>query len=323
MNASNNAVRRHPHGCSQQRDLAPAGGERDHVLVIDADPAEALRSAEALGQGSLRPFQVSRAATFAAATQRLRDTRYDAIVLDLSLPDRRGMDAVQTMLTAAPDTAVVILSGLDDEALALEAVRLGAQDCLPKASDRAALRRAVRHAIERKRIEHELCQRAKLDPLTGLPNRLLFRDRLAQAVQRIDRDQRAVALIFIDLDGFKAINDRYGHATGDRLLVAVADRLRRAVRRTDTVARLGGDEFAVILEAVRHPDDAARVAEQALLSLRETFGIDGRAIELGASLGVAFTAHASEVPDALTHRADVAMYRAKARGGTRYQLAAA
>ena len=300
--------------------------ESYHVLLVDHDLADATLTADSLGessmgQSSMGRFTVSRVATFADAAKRLRSVRYDAVLLDLVLPDRQGLEAVQAVLAIAPDIPLVVLTGRDDERLALEAVRCGAQDCLIKGQgDAALLRRAVRHAIERKRIERELSQLAKFDPLTGLPNRLLFHDRLAQAVQRIDRRDHAVALIFIDLDGFKAVNDRYGHAIGDRLLVAVAGRLRRVVRRTDTVARLGGDEFTIILEGLRHADDAARVAEQALLSLREAFEIGGAVIELGASLGVAIASHASDVPDALTHRADAAMYRAKARGGTGYQF---
>jgi diguanylate cyclase (GGDEF)-like protein len=295
--------------------------ESYHVLLVDGSPADAIHAANILGQSSIGRFTVSRVASFAAAAERLRRTRYDAVLLDLALPDRQGLEAVKAMLAVAPDIALVVLSRGDDERLALEAVRLGAQDCLIRGQgDCALLRRAVRHAIERKRIERELSQLAKFDPLTGLPNRLLFHDRLAQAVQRIDRRDHVVALIFIDLDGFKAVNDRYGHATGDRLLVAVAERLRSVVRRTDTVARLGGDEFTIILEGLGHPDDAARVAEQALLSLRQAFEIGGAVIELGASLGVAIASHASDVPDVLTHRADAAMYRAKARGGTAYQL---
>ncbi len=300
--------------------------ESYHVLLVDHDLADATLTADnlgqsSMGQSSMGKFTVSRVATFAVAAKRLRSVRYDAVLLDLVLPDRQGLEAVQAVLAIAPDIPLVVLTGRDDERLALEAVRCGAQDCLIKGQgDAALLRRAVRHAIERKRIERELSQLAKFDPLTGLPNRLLFHDRLAQAVQRIDRRDHAVALIFIDLDGFKAVNDRYGHAIGDRLLVAVAGRLRRVVRRTDTVARLGGDEFTIILEGLRHADDAARVAEQALLSLREAFEIGGAVIELGASLGVAIASHASDVPDALTHRADAAMYRAKARGGTGYQF---
>jgi diguanylate cyclase (GGDEF)-like protein len=306
---------------SQQRDLPMRALESHHVLLVGGSPADAILTANVLGQGSTGRFSVSRVATFGAAAERLARTRYDAVLLDLALPDRQGLDAVRAMLAIAPDTPLVAMSRRDDERLALEVVRQGAQDCLTRGQgDASLLRRAVRHAIERKRIERELSHLAKFDPLTGLPNRLLFHDRLAQAVQRIDRRDHAVALIFIDLDGFKAVNDRYGHAIGDRLLVAVAGRLRRVVRRTDTVARLGGDEFTIILEGLRHADDAARVAEQALLSLRQTFEIGGAVIELGASLGIAIAAHATEVPETLTRRADAAMYRAKARGGTGYQL---
>jgi two-component system, cell cycle response regulator len=295
--------------------------ESYHVLLVDDNLDDAILTADILGQGSLGRFTVSRAATFAEAKQRLSSARYDAVLLDLILPDVEGLEAVKAVLAIAPDVPLVVLSGLDDERLALEAVLNGAQDYLIKGQgDAALLRRAIRHAIERKRVERELSQLAKFDPLTGLPNRLLFRDRLAQAVQRIDRRDQVVALIFIDLDGFKAVNDRYGHATGDRLLKAVAGRLCRLVRRTDTVARLGGDEFTIILEGLRHADDAARVAEQVLRSLRQSFELGGLVIELGASLGVAIASHATEVPDMLTHRADVAMYRAKARGGTGYQF---
>jgi diguanylate cyclase (GGDEF)-like protein len=319
-NGSADTKRRRPGRHASKRTLTVATHGSYHVLLVDGEPADALRSAEILRQGSIGRFRISRVATFAAAAEALCETRYDAVVLDLELPDRRGVEAVKGMLAIAPGMPLVVLSRLDDERLALQAMQHGAQDCLSKGTDLALLRRAVRHAIERKRFEHELCQLAKFDPLTGLANRLLFYDRLTHAVQRIDRDHRSVALIFIDLDGFKAINDRYGHATGDRLLVAVADRLRAVVRRTDTVARLGGDEFTVILEGLRYPEDAARVAEEMLLSLGAPFEIDGVVIEVGASLGVAIASHATEMPEALTHRADTAMYRAKARGGTRYQF---
>jgi diguanylate cyclase (GGDEF)-like protein len=293
------------------------------VLLIGGDPADAARTAGLLAQGGIGRFTVSRIGTVAAAAESLRRRPCDAVLLDLARSDHAGLDAVKAVLAIAPDIPLVVLGRLD-ERLALEAVRSGAQDYLVEGQgDGGLLRRAVRHAIERKRIERELSQLAKLDPLTGLPNRTLFRDRLAQAVQRLDRRDHVMALIFIDLDGFKAVNDRYGHATGDRLLEAVAARLRRVVRRTDTLARLGGDEFTIILEGLRHRDDAARVAEQALFSLRQSFEVDGEVIELGASLGVAIASHATEMPDALTRRADAAMYRAKARGGTRYQFAAA
>jgi diguanylate cyclase (GGDEF)-like protein len=308
-------------GLSQRRDETMAAFECYEVLLVDGNLADAVLAADILGQGTIDRFQVSRAASFEEAARRLSGTRYDAILVDLMLPDHEGLDAVKAMLALAPDIPLVVLSAVDDERLALEAVLNGAQDYLIKGqSDAALLRRAVRHAIERKRVERELSHLARYDPLTGLPNRLLFRDRLAQAVQRIDRRDHVVALIFIDLDGFKAVNDRYGHAIGDRLLRAVAGRLSAVVRRSDTVARLGGDEFTIILEGLRHPDDAARVAEKALACLRTPFNLGGMVVSLGASLGVAIACHPQEIPDALTSRADAAMYRAKAEGGTGYQF---
>jgi PleD family two-component response regulator len=170
--------------------------ESYHVLLVDDHLADAALTAECLGRGSLGRFIVSRATTFAEAARRLSSVCYDAILLDLILPDIEGVAAVKAVLAIAPDVPLVVLSGLDDERLALEAVLNGAQDYLIKGQgDGALLRRAIRHAIERKRVERELSHLAKFDPLTGLPNRLLFRDRLAQAVQRIDRRDHVVALI--------------------------------------------------------------------------------------------------------------------------------
>ena len=229
------------------------------------------------------------------------------------LPDLEGLEAVKAMLALAPDVPLVVLSAVDDERLALEAVLNGAQDYLIKGQgDAALLRRAIRHAIERKRVERELSQLAKFDPLTGLPNRLLFRDRLAQAVQRIDRRDHVVALIFIDLDGFKAVNDRYGHAIGDRLLKAVAGRLCRVVRRTDTVAPPGRRR---VHDHPRGPSPSRRRrpgrragAAQPSPAVRARRRRDRARRQPGRRDRI----HATEIPDALTRRADAAMYRAKA-----------
>jgi diguanylate cyclase (GGDEF)-like protein len=161
---------------------------------------------------------------------------------------------------------------------------------------------------------------AHKDDLTGLYNRRLLSELFEGSWDAVVASHPELSLIMVDLDGFKSVNDRYGHAIGDRLLRAVAGRLCGVVRRTDTVARLGGDEFTIILEGLRHPDDAARVAEKALVSLRAPFKLDGMEVNLGASLGVAIACHPQEIPDALTSRADAAMYRAKAEGGTGYQF---
>ena len=170
----------------------------------------------------------------------------DLVLLDLTLPDASGLDGLRRVRAAAPEIPVVVLSGSHDEDLALRAVQAGAQDFLMKgAVDAMTLSRAIRYAVERQLAEQRLTRMALRDPLTGLPNRALFADRLEQAVARRARGEEPLrlALLFIDLNGFKTVNDRFGHLAGDELLVEVGQRLRAELRGSDTVARLGGDEF--------------------------------------------------------------------------------
>ena len=178
---------------------------------------------------------------------------------------------------------------------------------------------------ERERAEALLAHQAFHDPLTGLANRVLFRERVEHALARAGRNAERVTVLFVDLDGFKTVNDSLGHATGDRLLVHVAERLLNATRGSDTVARLGGDEFAILLENVRETADTVRVAERAGSALAAPFRIDGAELVLGASIGIARAepegdGTPSERADALLRDADVAMYEAKAQGKGRYAL---
>jgi diguanylate cyclase (GGDEF)-like protein/PAS domain S-box-containing protein len=174
-----------------------------------------------------------------------------------------------------------------------------------------------RDVTERKRLEHQLTHQAFHDPLTGLANRALFIDRVNHASQRRD-DGRRVAVLFMDLDDFKTINDSLGHVAGDLVLRAVSERLRAALRPEDTVARLGGDEFAVLLEHA-DPEVARAVADRLLEALDAPFEIGGRQVRIGASIGAAFAADGGNA-DALLRNADVAMYTAKGRGKGRIEL---
>jgi diguanylate cyclase (GGDEF)-like protein len=154
------------------------------------------------------------------------------------------------------------------------------------------------------------------DDLTGLPNRRLLRDRLHQALAQALRYERQVALLLLDLDGFKGVNDRLGHGAGDNLLVAVAERLSACVRAADTVCRYGGDEFVIMLPAVERRSMAEAVVAKMQQRLTEPYRIDGFDIRVGASLGVVFYPAHGRTPDELLKRADAALYRAKtARGG--------
>ncbi len=173
---------------------------------------------------------------------------------------------------------------------------------------------------ERKEAEKTIYQLAYFDPLTRLPNRRLFQDRLQQALLVAQREDLKVAVLFLDLDRFKIINDSRGHAAGDMLLQAVAKRLQSCIRREDTLARLGGDEFAVILGQIKHPDEAAVVAEKLLAALSQAFAVEGNQCFTSASIGISlFPDDASNCEQLLKH-ADSAMYHAKRKGRNRFQF---
>ena len=167
---------------------------------------------------------------------------------------------------------------------------------------------------ERKALEERLRHQALHDHLTGLPNRTLLMDRVSHALVRAERRETKVAVLFMDLDNFKYVNDSLGHEAGDRLLVEVAERLRDCLRAEDTVARLGGDEFAILLEDLEREQEASAVAGQVAQTLQPPILIDDREIFVTTSIGVAFGTCREDRPEVLLREADVAMYRAKAGG---------
>ena len=171
------------------------------------------------------------------------------ILLDLSLPDATGLEGLKAVRARAPLVPIVVLSGEDNEDVAVQAVHEGAQDYLVKRhADGHLLARAIHYAVERKRAELELAHQVTHDSLTGLPNRTLFLERLGLTLARVERSDRACAVLFVDLDRFKTVNENLGHDVGDRLLRAAGDRLRTLVRPSDTVARFGGDEFMILCD---------------------------------------------------------------------------
>ncbi|HEV2368483.1 MAG TPA: GGDEF domain-containing protein, partial [Acidimicrobiales bacterium] len=180
--------------------------------------------------------------------------------------------------------------------------------------DAVAAERSLRRESEKRARE------ALRDPLTRLPNRALFLDRLARAVSRARRAGNSVAVLFMDMDGFKVVNDTMGHATGDDLLRAVASRLAHAVRARDTVARLGGDEFAVLMNDVDSVESTFAVAERIREALAPSIHVGGRVVNIGVSIGIAIGPRPDESPDVLLRDADLAMYRAKAEEPGGYRL---
>jgi diguanylate cyclase (GGDEF)-like protein len=180
--------------------------------------------------------------------------------------------------------------------------------------------RDQRDELEAQRVE--LLRLASHDELTGLPLARLALDRLEMALHAAQRRGEKVGVLFVDLDGFKAVNDRHGHLAGDALLRAVAQRLRAAVRAEDTVARVGGDEFVVVAVEQRHHDDALRVAHKLVDEIGRPFVVGGATVRVGASVGLAMFPDDAPDAESLRRRADAAMYRAKNAGGARVVTAA-
>lgn len=161
---------------------------------------------------------------------------------------------------------------------------------------------------------------AEHDSLTGLPNRLLLNDRLNHAIAAASRTASLMAMLFLDLDGFKHINDSLGHSAGDRLLKSVAERLQRCVRTPDTVSRQGGDEFVVLLQDIRHAEDAAITAERMLKSVMEPHGVDSSELHVTASIGISIYPDDGVNAETLLKNADAAMYQAKESGHHSYRF---
>ena len=173
----------------------------------------------------------------------------------------------------------------------------------------------MREVTERKTAEEQLRRNAFHDSLTGLPNRLLFMERLSQTVERAKEDKsRCFALLFLDLDRFKVINDSLGHMIGDQLLIAIARRLEACLSQHDMVARLGGDEFTILLEDIQQDSDATRIAERVQQALATPFNLSGHEVFTSASIGITLSSTAFDRPEDLLRGADIAMYRAKAQG---------
>jgi diguanylate cyclase (GGDEF)-like protein len=302
--------------------------EAVRVLLVEDNPGDRRLVEEMLRDG--------RDETVLTPVGRLADAEpevarglADLVLLDLSLPDAEGLDGLRRLRAVAPEVPVVVLSGLADERVALAAVQAGAQDYLMKDEvDGATLGRAIRHALERQRAERRLARLALRDALTGLPNRVLFADRLEQALarhaRRTARGEAAdghVVVMFVDLDGFKAVNDRLGHGAGDELLMQVARRLRSELRGSDTVARLGGDEFTVLCEGV--PDEAAAMtlAVRMGAAVAEPMMLADGPAAVSAAVGVAIAGAGDHDGATLLRRADAAMYDAKRGGRGRAALA--
>jgi diguanylate cyclase (GGDEF)-like protein/PAS domain S-box-containing protein len=425
---------------------------RSVILLIENDPATAKAIQAALADSNTGPFDLEWVRQFSEGLERLSKKGIAAVLLDLSLPDSRGIETFDKLHTAAPDVPILILGGNVHEDLAKQAVERGAQDyLLPGHLDGYSLPRALRNAIERKAIEDalyvekeravvtlnsigdavlstdifgcitylnlvaeamtgwhreeaigkpfdevfriidgstrkpardpmemaveqnkavgltvncilirrdgfesaiedsaapihdragritgavivfhdvsaaramslQMTHSAQHDLVTNLPNRLLLKDRITQSIALARRQNRPIAVIFLDLDRFKYINDSLGHAAGDKLLQSVSKRLVAGVRGSDTVSRQGGDEFVILLSGIANPGDAATSAKHILLSLSTPHSIGGQDLHIDGSMGISIYPEDGEDAETLIKNADTAMYYAKETGRNNFQF---
>jgi diguanylate cyclase (GGDEF)-like protein len=315
-----------PNGQTPERDIFPAAmaGLRDRrlpallptrLLLVEDNEVDVAMVRALLSESSGRSCQVTSVGRLAEARAHLLSAGTDCVLLDLSLPDGEGMETVQVVLGTSPEVPIIVLSGLQDDRVTLAALNQGAQDYLVKGQvDGSSLWRSIRYAVERKRAEVALRQQALHDSLTGLANRPLFMDRLRAAIARLARQDRPLAVLVMDLDRFKWVNDSLGHDAGDELLVATSRRIERAVRPTDLVARFGGDEFVVLCEDVDDERNALVVAERVQGALSVDFTLGQTQVRVSASVGIVTSRDPAARAEELLRDADVAMYRAKEVG---------
>jgi diguanylate cyclase len=288
----------------------------DPVLLVEDSEEDYRRTCELLDAARHVIFVIERARSARDAMMRLGAGAYDVCVVDQRLPDGEGLELVRAAHDRGFRTPMIMLTGCSTLELDFAAMALGVSDFLDKSRiDPTLLERTIRYALTRHRQAERLNRLAQYDELTGLANRSLFQDRLSRALAWARRHEKLVAVMVLDLNGFKAVNDRLGHTAGDRLLKIMASRLSERLRETDTVARLGGDEFALLIENLAKPEHAALVARKLLDTVAPAVELDEQQVSVTASLGVALYPSDSRDPAELVRQADSAMYRAKAEGG--------
>ena len=296
-------------------DIAP------RILLIEDDEDDYVLTRELLADAFGAGFELEWVASWDGALSVIAQARHDICLVDYRLGERNGLELVREAIELGSAAPFIVLTGQGNREIDLEAMRAGAADYLAKGEMTAPLLdRAIRYAIERHRAERRLAEMAQFDQLTGLANRVLFRDYLIKTLARADRHHQLVAVMLLDLDRFKTINDTHGHEAGDVLLKQMAQRLKSSVRESDLVARLGGDEFTVVMDGLTDPGVIAGFATRILEVIRQPVSLGRCEVVTSASIGISVYPTDVDNIDELLASADAAMYRAKERGADRFHF---
>ena len=297
------------------------------VLLVEADAVEASRLRGLLQTTLAKGLEITEIRDLEAALSRLRDQPFDVVLLDLELPDSGGLDTLGRAKAAAAAVPMIALSDKQDDDSAIQALRLGAQDFLVKSEiNSRVILRSLRHAVERHRLLSELRdarQRAHFnathDALTRLPNRSYFQGQLKRRISASARLECFFSVLFLDLDGFKTINDTLGHPVGDELLIQVSNRLSHCLGKNDVLARQGGDEFIVLVDAENNASRSTALAQCMLSALAEPFVLEGKDYRVTTSIGIARYPEDAQDSASLIRNADTALYHAKSCGRDNFQ----
>ena len=303
-----------------------------NILYIDDDEEDFLITRKLISDINYGDYKIQWVSTYEKALIEIQKDIYDVFLIDYNLGGKTGLDLISESIEMNRNTPVIILTGMDSRDVDIMAMQKGVSDYLRKEKiDSESLERSIRYAIDKKRTENQILFLAYYDQITSLPNRVFFKEQLNYALAHAIRYGRIMAVLFLDIDNFKLVNDSLGHHVGDLLLVQVAKRLYSCIRKSDiiarnelktlidTVARLGGDEFTISLTEINTYDNASMVAERIIQSLNQPFLIEGHEIYSGASIGISLYPADSDDASLLLKFADNAMYHAKKKGKNRFQ----
>lgn len=297
---------------------SPATQEKIRVLIVEDDEDDFLITRELLERAETTQYRIEWANGVETGLKRLAAGCFDICLVDYRLPGRTGLELVRIAQRRGFELPMILISGMAEDAIDMTALDLGVEDFIDKEEfDTDRLDRAVRFALARRRALTRYGKLAQFDDLTGLANRALFRNRLDRALANARRRRNKLAVMFLDLNDFKAVNDTHGHQLGDKLLAVVAERLTARLRETDTIARLGGDEFAILVEDLQKSEFAGVVARKVLDVMATPIQVDEIQLRLSTALGVALFPEDGMGAEELVQLADAAMYAAKRDGGNR------
>lgn len=311
--------------------------EKASILIVDDDEKTCKTLALLLGK---KGYETETAGTARKAVEKLKEKFFNLTLLDIKLPDMEGIELVTPLKEIYPDMDVIIVTGHASLENSVRALNGGASAYIKKPMKMDELLAAIKKALETQRVamenrrlydaaqrelaehkqaEEQLVYMATHDALTGLPNRVLFNDRLTQELAHAQRNKQKLAVMLLDLDYFKDVNDKLGHSVGDKLLQLVGRRLAGLLRKSDVVARMGGDEFLLLLPEIARVENVVKVANKILEVIRKPFVFNSHELDITTSIGIAVFPNDGEDPSTLVKNVDMAMYRAKGRGRDNHQ----